>query len=143
MFPTLHDTVETLLSQDSLYFTFHTTDDDTYCTEDYDTNIMGYFECKNKACPKRQWSSKVIAITIRMYPNNQYNARVYHQRCKSCDHLSQPVPDGSYAERIAYRLKKWNGVEMEIPAYREGPNIRPHERELCEGCKHGHCKGGL
>jgi len=40
---------------------------------------MGRFKCLNEVCPKAGWASKMIAITIRMYPEQQYNARVYHQ----------------------------------------------------------------
>ena len=47
--------------------------------------------------------------------------------------------DESYAERVAYRLKKWCGVEVEPPHYNPEPKGPPHEIELCEGCKDGHC----
>jgi hypothetical protein len=43
--------------------------------------------------------------------------------------LSKPILDDSYVERVAYRLKKWCGVELERP-------------EFCEGCKAGHCGEG-
>jgi hypothetical protein len=140
MYPSLHGSVSQLLEAENLTFTFFPTDSDKESIEDYDTNIMGRFRCPNKECPKVGWASKVIAITIRMYPRQQYNARVYHQRCKDCGWLSYPVPDESYAERVAYRLKKWSGIEMDHPYYMEGANNRPHESDLCEGCKHGHCK---
>jgi Zinc-binding domain len=139
MFPTQHDAVSDLLEEEGIFFTFHT-DDDSRCEKEYDTNIMGRFLCHNNACSARGWSSKVVAITIRMYPGSEYNARVYHQRCKACNKLSKPKLDESYAERVAYRLKKWRGVEMEIP-HHYGPSKAPHESSLCEGCKHGHCKG--
>ncbi len=140
MYPLLHDSVSQLLEAENLSFTFFHRDSDKESIKEYDTNIMGRFKCLNKACPNSAWTSKMIAITIRMYPNQQYNARVYHQRCKDCQHLSQPLPDDSYAERIAYRLKKWSGVEMDLPSYTTGNDGRPHESHLCEGCKHGHCK---
>ena len=140
MYPALHDSVGRLLGEDDLSFTFFAIDKDKGSIEQYDTNIMGRFKCLNKACAKAGWTSKMIAITIRMYPEQQYNARVYHQRCKSCGSLSQPFPDDSYAERVAYRLKKWSGVEMDRPSYTDRESERPHESALCEGCKHGHCK---
>ncbi|RDW79834.1 hypothetical protein BP6252_04472 [Coleophoma cylindrospora] len=140
MYPALHDSVRRLLKEDDLSFTFFATDDDETFIEDYDTNIMGRFRCLNKACPKAVWTSKAIAITIRMYPEQKYNARVYHQRCKGCGCLSRPTPDDSYAERIAYRLKLWGGIEMDKPSYTDRANRRPHVSALCEGCKHGHCK---
>jgi len=139
MYPALHDSVSRLLEEDDLSFTFFEIDEDRGSIEEYDTNIMGCFKCLNKKCPQGGWGSRVIAITIRIYPEQRYNARVYHQRCKGCERLSKPLPDGSYAERIAYRLKKWSGIEMERPFY-NGTSQGPHQSDLCEGCKHGHCK---
>lgn len=46
----------------------------------------------------------------------------------------------NFSERVSYRIKKWSGVEMERrPFSRDLDNKRPHESDLCEGCKHGHC----
>jgi hypothetical protein len=104
---------------------------------DYDTNIMGRFTCHNMAC-SAAWTSKQIAITIRRYSNERYNARVYHQSCKRCGTTSEPQLDHSYAERVAYRLKKWCGVQMEVPPF-SGESNGPHRRDLCEGCKHSRC----
>jgi hypothetical protein len=108
------------------------------CMNDYDTNIMGRFTCRNRACPARVWTSKQIAITIRRYSDNRYNARVYHQSCKSCGTPSKPELDRSYAERVAYRIKKWCGVQMDAPPF-SGRSDGPHRSDLCEGCKQGHC----
>jgi hypothetical protein len=138
MYPSSHDNVSRLLREHNLFFDFHKNDDPEGCTREYDTNIMGQFTCHDPACTSRGWQSKQIAITIRMYPGEQYNARVYHQRCDACDTVSKPQLDDSYAERVAYRIKKWCGVQMEAPPYsreRKGP----HKGDLCEGCKHGHC----
>lgn len=140
MYPALHDSVCRLLEVDDISFAFFAIDEDNGSIKEYDTNIMGRFKCLNEACPRTGWASKVIAITIRMYSEQQYNTRVYHQRCKGCGSLSQPFPDDSYAERIAYRLKKWSGIEMDQPTYTGGDSMRPHEIDLCEGCKHGHCR---
>ena len=95
--------------------------------------------CHNHSCESDGWSSKNIAITIRMYDGKKYNARVYQQRCMNCNSLSRPYLDGSYAERVAYRLKKWNGIKVEAPDF-SGERKKPHHRDLCEGCKDGHCK---
>ncbi|KAH7349231.1 zinc-binding domain-containing protein [Pyrenochaeta sp. MPI-SDFR-AT-0127] len=139
MYPSYHKAVSDLLGEHDLFFDFHR-DDDSDCEEEYDTNIMGFFICHNRGCTTRGWSSKLVAITIRMYPGAEYNARVYHQHCDSCNKLSKPKLDRSYAERVAYRLKKWSGVQMERPQY-SGQSKAPHRSDLCEGCKHGHCKG--
>ncbi|EDN03960.1 conserved hypothetical protein [Histoplasma mississippiense (nom. inval.)] len=110
MYPTHHESVSSLLQEDDLYFDFHDVDRAAGCINEYDTNIMGKFICDNKTCGTDGWSSKRIAITIRMYPREEYNARVYHQRCDGCGNLSRPVLNETYAERIVYRIKKWNGI---------------------------------
>ena len=137
MYPSLHDTVSDLLHEHNLFFDFHEDDSDN-CVRNYDTNIMGRFTCRNPVCSSGGWKSKQIAITIRMYPGDRYNARVYYQGCRACGRLSKPHLDGSYAERIAYRLKKWSGLQMDAPRY-SGASKGPHKSHLCEGCKHGHC----
>lgn len=143
MFPLMHDKVSSLLEVEDLHFTFHDRDDDIHCVETYDTSIMGRFRCYNQKCRSDGWPSKQIAITIRMYQGQRYNARVYCQHCISCNFLSKPILDDSYAERVAYRLKKWCGVELERPAF-SGQSKGPHAEKLCEGCKAGHCsKGGF
>jgi hypothetical protein len=140
MYPSLHSNVARLLAESNLQFSFHETDDTETCVKDYDTNIMGRFKCHNSECKADGWSSKRIAITIRLYQGAKYNGRVYHQRCKRCDSLSEPELDDSYAERVVYRIKKWQGIQMEIPKYTVR-NKLPHNEELCEGCAAGHCSG--
>ncbi len=140
MYPDLHDDVSRLLEEDDLSFDFHDYDDSGSATKDYDTNIMGRFICGNRACGSNGWSSKKIAITIRMYNGARYNARVYNQRCRACNSLGKPRLDvGSYAERVAYRLKKWRGKNPNRPIY-SSKSKGPHEKNLCEGCKNGHCR---
>ena len=139
MYPALHDDVSRLLEEDDLHFDFHRNDDNKNRIEDYDTNIMGRFTCRSRACSSNGWTSKKIAITIRMYPGEEYNARVYNQRCQECNSLGEPHLDvDSYAERVAYRIKKWCGIEMDRPNY-SGQSKGPHQKALCEGCKNGHC----
>jgi hypothetical protein len=138
LFPAFHEKVVCMLEEDHISLTFNSIDDGESCTRSYDTHVMGRFKCHNPQCNSDGWSSKKIAITIRMYPEGKYNARVYHQRCKGCNRLSRPVLDESYADRVVYRIKKWHGIDLEQPFYskRTGP---PHDRTLCEGCKDGHC----
>lgn len=139
MYPGLHEQVTKVLEEDGLYFAFHEADEDRGSVREYDTNIMGRFECHNSACPTNRWSSKKIAVTIRMYTGHKYNVRVYHQQCRNCRTFSKPNLDGSYAERVTYRLRKWNGVDVIAPPFSEydGP---AHERDLCAGCQNGHCR---
>ncbi|KAI6714067.1 hypothetical protein B2J93_8621 [Marssonina coronariae] len=141
MFPSLHEDVSPLLEAKGHPFTFHDADNDNDCIRSYDTSIMGRFHCGSPQCHAKVWSSKKIAITIRMYAGQRYNARVYHQRCQACRALSIPVLDDSYAGRVAYRLLKWRGVEQDRPEF-AGESKGPHQMELCEGCKAGHCREG-
>ncbi|KAK2820058.1 hypothetical protein FQN49_007759, partial [Arthroderma sp. PD_2] len=140
MFPSLDDGVSDLLEEYGLYFGFHQADDAQGCIEEKNTHIMGRFICHNRACKANGWSSKKIAITIRMYLGDEYNARVYHQRCKSCETLSRPLLDDSYADRVAYRLKVWSGIRMERRKYGGKESKGPHNSHLCEGCKAGVCE---
>ena len=114
-------------------------DTEAHFGTEHETNVMGKFSCENKRCRKSQWSSQVVAVWIKGYPHNGYNAIVYNQRCKSCDRLgSFKLDEQSYVERIAYRLKRWAGVRVELPPF-SGQSRGPHESKHCEGCKAGHC----
>lgn len=137
IYPSFHNGVSDLLSKDNLSFSFHEKDEERSCIKDYDTKIMGQFTCSNTTC-QAVCSSKQISITIREYSNECYNARVYHQSCKRCQMTSEPQLNYSYAERVAYRLKKWSGFQMEPPPF-SGQSNGPHRIDLCEGCKQGHC----
>ncbi|KAF2449017.1 hypothetical protein P171DRAFT_407382 [Karstenula rhodostoma CBS 690.94] len=139
MHPELHGDVSRLLAEEDIHMSFHNVDSDTECMEDWDTNIVGRFKCQDKTCKSRSWVSGKVAITIRLYPGERYNARVYHQGCEKCDSISVPRLDDTYAERVANRLKIWHGVEVEAPAY-ERRTEKPHHSQLCEGCKAGHCR---
>ncbi|KAI1150293.1 zinc-binding domain-containing protein [Nemania diffusa] len=138
MHPEQHPEVSRLLEENNLVFKFRTNDDDYGCTKSWDSAVMGRFRCHNPNCVTHGWSSKQIALTIRMYPGKEYNARVYHQRCKSCGHLSKPILDETYAERVTYWLKKWCGIYLEAPP-RSLASKGPHKNRFCEGCKAGHC----
>lgn len=140
LYPLLHDDVSRLLEVENLHFTFHNADVDN-SIRTHHTNIMGRFSCHNQSCRSQGWFSMKIAIIIRMYSGERYNARVYHQRCKLCNSLSKPTLDDSYAERVAYRLKKWSGIQMEQPQF-SGGSKGPHQARFCEGCKAGHCGEG-
>jgi len=141
MYPGLHEDVLVLLAEAGLHFDFHEADDER-CIKAYDTNIMGLFTCRNDRCRTNAWTSKRIAIHIRMYRGRKYNARVYNQRCRECNQIGKPRLTDSYAERVAYRLKKWSGLEVETPKF-AGKSKAPHRSELCEGCKAGHCSSAV
>jgi len=136
--PFLHQDVSRLLRQYGLSFKFFPIDDPHGCLKEHDSSIMGTFTCTNTTCSSLRWTSKKIAISIRQYPGLRYNARVYYQRCKSCNSLSVPELDDTYAERVSYRLAKWSGIAVEEPPS-SGRSRRPHQARLCEGCRHGRC----
>ncbi|KAI1437300.1 zinc-binding domain-containing protein [Xylaria sp. CBS 124048] len=146
IWPTKHAEVQELLQAEGISFKFNPNDVDIDTddgqSKEYDTKIMGRFVCHNQNCATSGWASKHICITIRMYPGRQYNARVYHQHCKRCNGISAPILDDSYAERVAYRLKVWSGLQMVKPPFTSKKSNGPHEEELCEGCQAGHCMKG-
>ena len=137
--PELHDDVARSLDEEELQLDFFEVDDEQTNIKERDTNVMGRFICQNNRCYSSGWSSNKIAITIRMYPRQRYNARLYHQRCRNCRAIGRLVLDTeSYAERVTYWLKKWHGIEVERPYY-SVKSKGPHDSQLCEGCKVGHC----
>jgi len=142
MFPSLHQQVVNEVSDEIASTSFHKKDSDKDSNNAYSTHVMGKFICTNDTCSKNGWGSKKVAIHIRGYPNNGYNAVVFNQRCKGCNKLGTlTLDETSYVERVAYRLKKWAGVAMEQQKH-SGNKGPPHETALCEGCKRGLCQQG-
>lgn len=142
MYPNLHDLVSQRLEASGLSVEFYSGNDlKTLSDRDYDTNVIGAFTCPKQSCPTKKWTSKKVAISIRMYDNKQYNAVVWHQRCKKCKSLGNLKLDAdAYVDRVVYRLGKWLGLELAVPPFSsEGHMDRPHHKQLCEGCKNGHC----
>ncbi|KAK3633173.1 hypothetical protein LTR56_015949 [Elasticomyces elasticus] len=125
MQPGLHDEVSRLLETYNLSFRFVERDGSQGITKQKATSIRA----------PQTWTSGKVAITIRRYSRSEYNARVYYQRCKSCDTACRPELDNTYAERVSYRLAVWSGIRM--PALPHGPTA-PHDARLCEGCRAGH-----
>ncbi|KAJ1323590.1 3CxxC-type zinc finger protein [Microdochium nivale] len=141
-FPYLHDQICSAVSEDNVSPKWVERDGDNSRdhNEEYSTNVMGKFRCANKSCSSHGWSSKVVAIVIRGYVDDGYNAEVFNQRCLQCDQLGAfTLHEQSYIERVAYRIKKWAGVEVEPPIYAK-KKTEPHEKEHCEGCKAGYCQ---
>jgi hypothetical protein len=114
MFPSLHQNIVEAVSDENISTWFHKNDSDEGSNNLHTTQVMGKFKCNNNACSKKGWSSKKVAISIRGYPTNGYNAVVFNQRCKACELLGTLTLDiQSYVDRVAYRLKKWAGVATE------------------------------
>lgn len=108
----------------------------------YQTFVMAKFTCNNHEGSPRAWTSKKVAIVIRAYGKERYNAVVYNQRCETCDNLGQiDLDESSYVDRVSYRLKVWAGVQMENRNFARGFGP-PHLEEFCEGCKAGYCQRG-
>ncbi|RVD81884.1 uncharacterized protein DFL_009731 [Arthrobotrys flagrans] len=109
----------------------------------WSTNLRGSFKCSEQEC-KNNWQSAVVATIIRKYPlpGNMlaYNAKVFNQRCKTCDSLGYMTIDRKiYLERVVRRLKIWRNEKVdELP--KNFRKTEPHKSELCEGCKAGYCK---
>lgn len=142
MFPSLHEDILRALSGEIIDPEpwFNESGSEEEAIGHRDTKVMGTFTCNNEACPKRSWGSKIVAITIWRFPDGGYNAVLYLQRCKACKQLGTlRLDERSYIERITYRLKKWAGIQMERPPFKLKINGPEHERDLCEGCKRGHC----
>ena len=141
MFQSLHEAVYNDVFDDVGATRFHKTNSDIKSNNVWSSNIMGKFECPNSKCETSRWTSKHVAIKIRGYPNNAYNAVVFNQRCQSCNNLGNMIVDeDSYVERVGYRLRRWAGVEVERPVYGMRRDRPPHRRDLCEGCKAGCCR---
>jgi len=139
LWPSLHQDVLRLLQPHGLSFEFFGSDDPHGVIREYDTSIMSTFTCINTACTPRRWISGQVAITIRRYPGMRYNARVYSQRCESCNSLGAQELDSSYAERVARRLTMWSGIALE-EAPHSWASRGPHLSDLCEGCRQGRCR---
>lgn len=143
LLPRLHKRVLQDIERDGLRFEFRNEDDTLNHINSTNTRIMGRFICKNSRCSTERWTSKTIAMTIREYPGCEYNAKVFHQRCAECNSISRPEGvEESYVARVAWRLRKWNGVKVKSPPRTERQDDRPHQSHLCEGCKAGVCKIG-
>ncbi|KAL5338967.1 zinc-binding domain-containing protein [Aspergillus crustosus] len=144
MYPDLDPLVTDLLESTNPElpeFAFHSEDNDHTCDKHKVTSIMGTFACHNPTCQNFVWASKKIAVTIRLYGDDGYNARVYAQRCRDCNALSKPrLNQKCYAERVVYWLKKWSGVSVAEPGFVRKKK-KPHEKMFCEGCKAGRCNG--
>lgn len=142
MYPALHGRVMEHLRGNQLAFQFHDNDDDDTAIQIYDTNIMGYFPCRNRSCKAKGWFSGHVGITIRLYSDESYNARVYFQRCTMCETLSRVrLDEDSYVERVVYRLRRWSDIPVERPPY-SNRDRAPHLNHLCMGCQRGHCQAG-
>ncbi|KAF4454074.1 hypothetical protein F53441_3359 [Fusarium austroafricanum] len=139
MYPELHSYVALSLEEDDPVYTFREQYQKTDIKRVFDTKVIGKFFCHRSQCGNREWHSNSIAIRIREYHGNQYNVQVYHQQCSKCKKptrakLDKPI----YADRVAYRIKKWNGIEAEQLKLDVETN-GAHRAELCERCQKGHC----
>ncbi|KAL8305672.1 hypothetical protein RB597_003582 [Gaeumannomyces tritici] len=141
MYPSLHEDVVAALSGEPIYPTpWFNASGAEEANKKYDTNVMGRFSCCNEKCSKKGWGSKTVGIHIQGFSDNGYNALVFRQRCKACNQLGiLEMDETSYIERVAYRLKKFAGVNMVAPEYQGKGKGRPHKSELCEGCQRGYC----
>ncbi|KAK2056358.1 hypothetical protein LY76DRAFT_518606, partial [Colletotrichum caudatum] len=140
VYPSLHERISEALAEELPSTWFNNDDNSKHAHHEYSTHVMGRFTCDNQKCRNKTWTSKMVAIVIKGYHGNGYNATVFNQRCSSCDALGNfTLDEQSYIERVAYRLKRWAGIETDRPFFagKDGP---PHQEDLCEGCKLGYCR---
>ncbi|KAK6823656.1 diacylglycerol kinase catalytic domain-containing protein [Apiospora arundinis] len=120
MFPWLHKRVSDAVSKKIGPISFNKKARHEDALNTYSTKVMGRFECKNEGCTKKAWSSKMVAIVIRKYAEQRYDAVVFNQRCKSCNTLGTfRLDENSYIERVSYRLIKWSGLPQEQMPFEE------------------------
>jgi hypothetical protein len=144
MHPDLHHEVSQRLEADGLSVDFYEEGEFEDSVREYDTTIMGAFICPKQSCPMKKWTSMKIAISIHLYDKQLYNALVWHQRCQKCKNIGKlELNVGSYTDRVVYRLSKWLGLAVEVPHFTPHARGPSHVRELCEGCKSGHCPEGF
>ena len=140
LYPSLHDRVLDALDGQVPPKQFHNRNTDAGTTKEYASTIQGRFWCRNGACRTDGWYSKKVAIQSRRYHDDTYTAAVYKQRCRHCNALGDlEVDEDAYVKRVSDRLKRWAGMEIEVPD-RKGKMGKPHEHTLCEGCKAGVCR---
>lgn len=140
MFASLHKDIVDAASHsiDSIWFC--ESDSNRGAINIYTTHVMGKFRCPTKTCRTNSWASRKVAILIRGFAENGYNAVVFNQRCKACNKLGDlTLDEKSYIDRVAYRVQKWAGIPMHQQYYARQRG-KPHEREFCEGCKRGVCR---
>ncbi|KAG7293527.1 hypothetical protein NEMBOFW57_003579 [Staphylotrichum longicolle] len=80
---------------------------------------MRHFECRNESCVEKRGGSNKIAVVIRQYHSNGYNAPVYVQAAlQVCNKLGVlRLDENSYVERVVFRLKKWAAIPTEAREY--------------------------
>ncbi|ETI22357.1 hypothetical protein G647_06431 [Cladophialophora carrionii CBS 160.54] len=140
MFPSLHQAVANAVSDQMAVPWFCEIDSDRGARNKWTIHVMGRFRCRN-TCGTNGWSSKKVAILIRGYDLNGYNAVVFNQRCRTCDQLGTlTLDENSYVERVADRIQIWAGVQVRRGRHPTSKPSKPHERALCEGCKRGVCR---
>lgn len=139
-FPSLHQDVVNAVSERVASTLAYEDNSNRRPNNEHPTNVMGKFRCMDRACSTGGWGSKMVAILIKGYAGNRYNAVVFNQRCKTCNQLGTfTLDETSYVDRVAYRVQKWAGVRMETLPYKPKSGL-PHKTEFCEGCKRGVCR---
>ncbi|KAF2761643.1 hypothetical protein EJ05DRAFT_472616 [Pseudovirgaria hyperparasitica] len=141
MYPLLHPQVARATIEHLPSIWWQAEDDEGNLSDkNFATYVRGGFRCQNQSCRSSCWGSGMIAISIRGYAGDGYNAMVFGQRCKFCNYLGIfSLDEQSYIDRVAYRLMKWAGVPMEQPVFQHRTTL-PHMNDLCEACRLGVCR---
>lgn len=85
MYPSLHKDVVNAVSHSMTSPWFCQRNSGRDANNEYKTHVMGKFRCMQNTGCTRGWSSKKVAILIKGYAENGYNAVVFNQRCKTCN----------------------------------------------------------
>jgi hypothetical protein len=78
MFPSLHEDVVDAVSYSMASIWFCESNSDRGANNKYTTHVMGKVRCMKGTCDINGWSSKKVAILIRGYAENGYNATVFN-----------------------------------------------------------------
>lgn len=114
MFASFHQNIMDAVSHSIASIWFCESDSDRGAINIYTTHVMGKFRCTINTCRTNGWGSKMVAILIRGFAENGYNAVVFNQRCKACNKLGNlTLDEKSYVDRVAYRVQKWAGILMQ------------------------------
>jgi len=109
---------------------------DLVSRKEYNASVFAKCSCSN--C-RQQWTTRALPVTVEVSGNNKYSAKIWRQRCKTCERLGNfEVDVGSYALNVATVLLRRSGLQL--PRERFVASDKPHRSDLCEAGKFGRCK---
>ena len=105
MFPLFHHAVVNAISDELTWTWFHKGDSNDNYNNNYSTHVMASSNAPTIPGSIHSWHCKKMAILIRGYPGNGYNAPVHNQPRRTRNRLGRICDnEKSYVDRVAYRL---------------------------------------